>query len=221
MSSGPKIFDRPLLRARQRRARAIRPATFLLDRVAGELDERLSAVLRRFDIAIDLGTPTDVVRRLLAASGKVTTIVAAEFSAIELDNSYLRVAADEEALPFADSSLDLVTSALALQFVNDLPGALIQIRRAPDQRSARHDGNLDAVPRTAPADLYSNSTVALDPATGKLVWYYQHLPADDWDSDYTHERTLLRTRVQPNPNAVKWINPAIKPGENTGRRKLQ
>ncbi|HEY6859667.1 MAG TPA: methyltransferase domain-containing protein [Pseudolabrys sp.] len=130
MSSGPKIFDRPLLRARQRRARAIRPATFLLDRVAGELDERLSAVLRRFDIAIDLGTPTDVVRRLLAASGKVTTIVAAEFSAIELDNSYLRVAADEEALPFADNSLDLVTSALALQFVNDLPGTLIQIRRA-------------------------------------------------------------------------------------------
>jgi SAM-dependent methyltransferase len=130
MSSGPKIFDRPLLRARQKRARAIRPATFLLDRVAGELGERLSAVLRQFDIAVDLGTPTDVVRQLLAASGKVTTIVAAEFSAIELDNPYLRVAADEEALPFADSSLDLVTSALALQFVNDLPGALIQIRRA-------------------------------------------------------------------------------------------
>lgn len=130
MSLGPKIFDRLLLRARQKRARAIMPATFLLDRVAGELGERLSAVLRRFDIAVDLGTPTDVVRRLLAASGKVTTIVAAEFSAIELDNSYLRVSADEEALPFADSSLDLVTSALALQFVNDLPGALIQIRRA-------------------------------------------------------------------------------------------
>ncbi len=63
MSSGPKIFDRPLLRARQKRARAIRPATFLLDRVAGELGERLSAVLRQFDVAVDLGTPTDAVRR--------------------------------------------------------------------------------------------------------------------------------------------------------------
>ena len=42
----------------------------------------------------------------------------------------LRVAADEETLPFADGSLDLVASALSLQFVNDLPGALIQIRRA-------------------------------------------------------------------------------------------
>ena len=39
---------------------------------------------------------------------------------------------------------------------------------------SRHDGNPDAVSRTAPADLYSNSTVALDPATGKLSWYYQH-----------------------------------------------
>jgi SAM-dependent methyltransferase len=42
----------------------------------------------------------------------------------------LHVAADEELLPFGDGSLDLVVSALALQFVNDLPGTLVQIRRA-------------------------------------------------------------------------------------------
>lgn len=83
----------------------------------------------------------------------------------------------------------------------------------PDQRMARHDGNPDAVSRSAPADLYSNSTVALDPATGKLAWYYQHLPADDWDSDYTHERTLVRTRLNPDPKFVKWINPAIPRGQ--------
>lgn len=130
MSSGPQIFDRSLLRARQTRARALGPATFLLDRVADELGERLSAVLRRFDIGVDLGTPTDVVRRALAASGKVGTIIAAEFGATTLDRSFLRAAADEELLPFADGSLDLVTSALALQFVNDLPGTLIEIRRA-------------------------------------------------------------------------------------------
>ena len=80
----------------------------------------------------------------------------------------------------------------------------------PDQRSARHDGNPDAVSRQAPADLYSNSTIALDLNTGKLKWYYQHLPGDDWDSDYTHERTLVRTRVNPDPKSVKWINPAIQ-----------
>jgi alcohol dehydrogenase (cytochrome c) len=83
----------------------------------------------------------------------------------------------------------------------------------PDQRAARHGGDADATARSSPADLYSNSTVALDPATGKLRWYYQHLPADDWDLDVTHERTLVRTRVAPDPRFVKWINPTIKRGE--------
>jgi alcohol dehydrogenase (cytochrome c) len=83
----------------------------------------------------------------------------------------------------------------------------------PDQRMLRHDGNPDAVSRSAPADLYSNSTIALDPETGKLKWYYQHLPADDWDSDYTHERTLLRTKISPDPKFVKWINPDIPKGQ--------
>lgn len=129
MSSGPRIFDRQLLRVRQARARTLGPATFLLDRAAIELGERLSVVLRRFDVAVDLGTPTDAVRRVLATSGKVGTIIAAAHS-LDYDSSFLHVATDEEALPFADGSLDLVVSALALQFVNDLPGTLIQIRRA-------------------------------------------------------------------------------------------
>jgi SAM-dependent methyltransferase len=130
MSSSPTIFDRRMLRARQQRARALGPETFLLDRGAEELAERLTAVLRRFERAVDLGTPTDAVRRALIASGKVASIIAAAPDATQLDASFPRVAADEEALPFADGSLDLVVSALALQFVNDLPGALIQIRRA-------------------------------------------------------------------------------------------
>ena len=130
MSPGPKIFDRRLLRARQARARKLGPATFLLDRTASELGERLSAVLRQFSIAVDLGTPTDVVRQVLAASGKVGTIVAATVHSNPGGRSFLSVAADEETLPFANASLDLVVSALALQFVNDLPGTLIQIRRA-------------------------------------------------------------------------------------------
>jgi SAM-dependent methyltransferase len=119
MSSSPAIFDRQLLRRRLARAQALGPATFLIDRVAQELGERLSVVLREFARAVDLGTPTDAVAQALAASGKVATVVSAHSLAI-----------DEEALPFADASLDLVTSALSLQFVNDLPGTLIQIRRA-------------------------------------------------------------------------------------------
>lgn len=127
---GPTIFDRLLLRLRRARARTLGPATFLIDRVAAELGERLSAVVRTFDRAVDLGTPTDALRRVLAESGKVKTIIAAEPAAARLDTSYSRVAADEEALSFADGSLDLVVSALSLQFVNDLPGTLVQIRRA-------------------------------------------------------------------------------------------
>jgi SAM-dependent methyltransferase len=129
MTQGPTIFDRSLLRTRQQRARALGPETFLIDRVAEELGERLSAVVRAFDRAVDLGTPTDAVRRVLRESGKVGTIVAATPTA-EGDNIFPHVAADEEALPFANGSLDLIVSALALHFVNDLPGTLIQARRA-------------------------------------------------------------------------------------------
>ena len=127
MSSGSNIFDRRLLRMHQRRARRLTPATFLLDRVAADLGERLSAVLRKFDVAVDLGTPSDAVRRVLAANKNISTVVAA---GPDDDDDGLRVTSDEEALPFAAGSLDLVVSALALQFVNDLPGVLIQIRRA-------------------------------------------------------------------------------------------
>jgi len=123
--AGPLIFDRQLLRARQRRARKQGPETFLIDRVAAELAERLSAVLRTFERAADLGTPTEAVRRALESGGKVAALIAAAPY-----DAPLRVAVDEEALPFAEASLDLVVSALGLQFVNDLPGTLIQARRA-------------------------------------------------------------------------------------------
>ena len=83
---------------------------------------------------------------------------------------------------------------------------------SPYERLARHGGNPDGTSRTAPADLYSNCTVALDPQTGKLKWYYQHLPADDWDTDHTHERTLVTTTFNPDPKAVKWYNTEVPRG---------
>jgi SAM-dependent methyltransferase len=126
--SNPIIFDRALLRARRRRAHARGPETFLLDRVAADLAERLSAVLRRFDVAVDLGTPTDAVRGALAGLASIGTLIAANPDVSVQDAS--AIAADEEALPFRDASLDLVVSALALHLVNDLPGTFIQIRRA-------------------------------------------------------------------------------------------
>jgi SAM-dependent methyltransferase len=124
--SGPVVFDRALLRARQRRARALGPETFLIERVAADLGERLGAVLRDFPVAADIGTPTDAVRDVLSGDTRIGTLITVRAA---LDGEFA-VAADEEALPFRDGSLDLAVSALALQFVNDLPGALIQIRRA-------------------------------------------------------------------------------------------
>jgi alcohol dehydrogenase (cytochrome c) len=102
-----------------------------------------------------------------------------------------------------------------------LPGAYDPARKLlywgvanpmPDQRAARH-GAADGTSRKAPADLYSNSTLALDVATGKLAWYYQHLPGDDADLDHTNERTLARVRFDPDPKHVKWINPDVRRGE--------
>ena len=131
MNSSPVIVDRELLRTRLRRALALGPSTFLLDRVAEELADRLASVLRTFPCGLDLGTPSDAVRRALAGSGKVDAIVAADaLVEAEPGRSALAIAADEEALPFRDGSLDLAVSGLALHFVNDLPGTLVQIRRA-------------------------------------------------------------------------------------------
>jgi SAM-dependent methyltransferase len=134
MSSPPLIFDRQLLRARRARATALGPSTFLIERLAQDLADRLATVLRQFGYAADLGTPTDAARRTLAASGKVGTVIATDALAgarlQTLGDCELAVAADEEALPFGDAALDLVVSLLELQFVNDLPGTLVQIRRA-------------------------------------------------------------------------------------------
>ncbi|HUQ53767.1 MAG TPA: PQQ-binding-like beta-propeller repeat protein, partial [Gammaproteobacteria bacterium] len=102
-----------------------------------------------------------------------------------------------------------------------LPGTYDPVRRLvywgianpmPNTRADRHGGNVDGTARHAPADLYSNSTVALKPDTGELVWHYQHLPGDDWDMDINEERVLVRTVVDPDPRHVKWINPNVRKG---------
>ena len=113
--TAPILFDRALLRARLDRARKQGPATFLLDRVAEDMEERLAAVKRDFGDVADIWTPGDALRKPLEDRFK-------SFRHINLE--------DSEVLPLQPEQLDLVVSALALQFVNDLPGVLAQIRRA-------------------------------------------------------------------------------------------
>ncbi len=88
--------------------------------------ERLSVVLRRFERAADLDTPTDALRVALMTGAKIGALERASI----VSEAGLEVMVGEQRTPFAEASLDLVVSGLALQFVNDLPGALIQIRRA-------------------------------------------------------------------------------------------
>ncbi len=126
------LFDRKLIAARRRRARRIGPVIFLMERAAEDFADRLAAVLRRFDCAADLGTPTGAVRAALAGNAAVATMIAVDpgCDGDAAGDGALRIVADVEALPFAGGALDLVVSAFALETVNDLPGVLIQIRRA-------------------------------------------------------------------------------------------
>ena len=113
----PLLFDRGLLRAHQRRAQGIGPATFLLDRVAEDMEERLGAVLRDFADVADIWTPGEALRK--PARDRFKSI------------AYVTLVDGEgEALTLPPESLDLAVSALAFQFVNDLPGVLTQIRQA-------------------------------------------------------------------------------------------
>jgi SAM-dependent methyltransferase len=114
-NAAPVLFDRALLRARQRRALKLGAATFLLDRVMEDMVDRLAAVKREFVHAADIWTPGEGL------------------TPHPRFNGFARIAADDsqrETLPLEPESRELAVSALALQFANDLPGVLAQIRRA-------------------------------------------------------------------------------------------
>jgi SAM-dependent methyltransferase len=106
-------------------------ADFLLVATIEEMIDRLGVVTRRFPRAADLGSATAMLADALVGSGPVDTVLRMDRVAASLAGSaHLGVVADIEALPFAEASLDLAVSALALHYVEDLPGALSQIRKA-------------------------------------------------------------------------------------------
>ena len=125
----PQIFDRALLATRLARARRQGPAEFLLERVADDAIERLGAIRREFPRVLDIGTPSPALARALA-SRRPSRLVRGGPLPEPPDDSWESLVVDHEASPFEPESLDLAVSALSLQFVNDLPGALVQIRRA-------------------------------------------------------------------------------------------
>jgi SAM-dependent methyltransferase len=125
--TSPLVFDRSLVRRRLERAHAGGYAGFLLDHAAEDLLDRLAPVMREFPLALDVGTPDGTAARLLRESGRAGYVARLSPTLESADGG---VVGDEEALPFAGERFDLAVSLLALQAVNDLPGALVQIRRA-------------------------------------------------------------------------------------------
>jgi SAM-dependent methyltransferase len=126
-------FDRALLRQRRDRAADNFAAhAFLAREVSVRLAERLGDIKRRFPVALDLGCREGCLGDELAGVSGIERLIQCDLSAAMVARTAgpERVVADEEWLPFAAGSLDLVISALNLHAVNDLPGALIQIRRA-------------------------------------------------------------------------------------------
>ncbi len=131
----PALFDRRAWRAHRERAarqgRVSGAVDFLHAEVAERLIDRLDVVNREFVVALDLGARGGELARALAARRGTLRVVAAEPAAGFLAGaSGPRIAADPELLPFGEASFDLVASNLALHWVADLPGALVQLRRA-------------------------------------------------------------------------------------------
>ena len=129
MSAPPRLFDRTLRRRRLERAGRIGLADFLKRRAAESAVQSLLAIMRPFPLGVDLSGSGNLVEQTLAEEGadeRVGWLIHAD----AVRSSGAELVLDEEALPFADESLDLAVSLLSLHWTNDLPGALSQIRRA-------------------------------------------------------------------------------------------
>jgi NADH dehydrogenase [ubiquinone] 1 alpha subcomplex assembly factor 5 len=125
-------FDRRAVRAhRDRAATGIVKADFLVKTAAEALADRLDDISRQFPRGLILGYGGGTAARALEGHGGIGSWVHSDLSPVMVANAQglQRVAADEEALPFAAEAFDVIVSALALHWVNDLPGALVQARR--------------------------------------------------------------------------------------------
>lgn len=126
-----RIFDRRAVgHHRDRAAARLSEYDYLFREVADRLADRLADMNRTFGSAVELGARAGILRDAVSAGGKIGSLIETGLSAAHGRDSRMDVVADEECPPFAAGSVDLVLSNLSLHWTNDLPGALIQIRRA-------------------------------------------------------------------------------------------
>jgi NADH dehydrogenase [ubiquinone] 1 alpha subcomplex assembly factor 5 len=125
------LFDRPAWRAHRDRAARSGAVDFLHAEVTDRLIDRLDVVARQFSVALDLGAHSGAMSRALRRRPAIERVVAADPSlAFLAPLGGMRVAADPDLIPFRAGSFDLAVGALALHWAGDLPGALVQLRRA-------------------------------------------------------------------------------------------
>lgn len=133
MNSPIEIFDRSLLNTRRRRANCQHTETncdYLLGAVADDLIDRLSLIKREFGIVLNYGCHNGLLSHSLKQINGIGTIISSDgIYELAARLPTPSVVADEELFPFKAESFDLIVSALTLQWVNDLPGCLMQVRR--------------------------------------------------------------------------------------------
>jgi NADH dehydrogenase [ubiquinone] 1 alpha subcomplex assembly factor 5 len=127
-----QIFDRRLLSLRRARiCEHIAEHDFLLRRASEDIEMRLGAMMQELPCALNLGAHHGVLSEALRRDERIENVISADAcEALVTSCKGVRVVCDEEALPFKSGAIDLVVSALSLHLLNDIPGALIQIRRA-------------------------------------------------------------------------------------------
>jgi SAM-dependent methyltransferase len=132
MTQSPQIFDRRLLCLRRARCFGDKSqADFLLEHVAREITDRLEATNRQFENAIAYNAAGGALAAAIHASGKADHVVTADLCPSQAPaGGDVAVVYDEEALPFGGAGIGLIVSALMMHWANDLPGALVQARRA-------------------------------------------------------------------------------------------
>ena len=136
MTDPMTVFNRRAVRRHRDRAAAgmaggVEGGDFLLRESAERLADRLDDVTRSFPLALDLGCHTGQLGRALGRRGGIEILVQCDLSeAMAKHAGDFSLAADEEFLPFGNQTFDLILSNLSLHWVNDLPGALVQARRA-------------------------------------------------------------------------------------------
>jgi SAM-dependent methyltransferase len=128
----PAVFDRRRLRQRRGRvAPALHGFDFLIREAALRLSERLGDVRREFPLALELGCHTGQLASALHGSAQIGRLIQSDLADEMVRRAHgERLVADEEALPFGPGRFDLILSCFSLHWVNDLPGALAQVRYA-------------------------------------------------------------------------------------------